>query len=348
MMVDALFDESALEIGLKAFAEYCGAPIGHLMVADGQRTLLRSCFSQAMDEDLAASEANYQQINPRVLAIPKMQQGKATRDKDFISRKSIELDTTYQELILPMGLGHFCGVPIVHNSEMTAGIAIHRPIREEPFRDSEAYRHEQAAAACASVFQLATKIDNRLASDSVNLFGDHTPTASLDRRGHVLGYNEAFESLLIQNHIQVGMDRTLCFGSGKSRRSLKEALNHRNGTVGGRFVAPGVRRTNLWVCTVVPFPFAGLRGASAATALIYFKRIEVASFVEVRLLREAFGLTVAESAVARLLCEGHSLEKISEIRGVSLSTTRTLLKRIMLKAECNRQSELVLKITAMM
>ena len=157
-LLEAVFDESALQSALQSFAELCDAPISQLMFAQQNRTLLKSTFSKDLDVDLGPTEALYQDINPRVLATPLMPKGKSTRDKDFISHDAIHKDQTYQELILPAGLGHFSGVPIIHDEHTIAGIALHRHISDDPFDDDEARRHELASAACAPVLEMAAII----------------------------------------------------------------------------------------------------------------------------------------------------------------------------------------------
>ncbi len=59
------------------------------------------------------------------------------------------------------------------------------------------------------------------------------------------------------------------------------------------------------------------------------------------LLRDAFGLTPAETRVIRGLAEGRSLQEIADSRGRSLETVRAQLKAIMSKTETRSQSELV-------
>lgn len=59
------------------------------------------------------------------------------------------------------------------------------------------------------------------------------------------------------------------------------------------------------------------------------------------LLRQAFGLTPAEAAVAQALLQGAALREIAAQRGVGLATVRTLLARAMDKTGTHRQAELV-------
>jgi DNA-binding CsgD family transcriptional regulator/PAS domain-containing protein len=65
-----------------------------------------------------------------------------------------------------------------------------------------------------------------------------------------------------------------------------------------------------------------------------------------RVLTALFGLTAAEAALASALLSGLELKEIAVRDGRSLSTVRTLLARLMAKAEVGRQAELVRVLAA--
>ena len=59
------------------------------------------------------------------------------------------------------------------------------------------------------------------------------------------------------------------------------------------------------------------------------------------LLASLYGLTPAEAELASLLSAGHSIEEAAEIRGVTLNTARSQMKRVFSKTGVNRQADLV-------
>ena len=59
------------------------------------------------------------------------------------------------------------------------------------------------------------------------------------------------------------------------------------------------------------------------------------------ILQATHDLTRTEAVVASKLVDGYSLEEIAEELGVELSTARSHLKRIFLKTNTHRQSDLV-------
>lgn len=60
-----------------------------------------------------------------------------------------------------------------------------------------------------------------------------------------------------------------------------------------------------------------------------------------RILRDLFGLTAAETALAERLATGDRLEEVANHRGVLISTLRSQLAAILQKTGCDRQSSLV-------
>jgi DNA-binding CsgD family transcriptional regulator len=58
-------------------------------------------------------------------------------------------------------------------------------------------------------------------------------------------------------------------------------------------------------------------------------------------LNSLFGLTPAESRVALLLTDGHSVRRIAEMIGVKNSTLKSQLSSIYRKTSTSRQSELM-------
>lgn len=345
ILLEAVFDESALELALQKFAEICDAPISQLMVAQTNRTLLRSIFSTDLDVDLGPTEVLYQDINPRVLATPSMKKGKATRDQDFISYDQIQNDQTYQELIVPAGLGHFSGVPVIHDEHMIAGIALHRPIGAEAFNDTEAEIHEIASAVCGPVLQLASLVERSNVRSTLDLIGNGRAVAILDYAGRVHTHNEAFEAMLTQRIIRIEKDRKLTLNSRSARAALTLALGKHSQIVGGSFAIKSRDLRAQWLCRVVPKPAFTIAGPEAGHALLICDQIDKPLQLDLSLVRDFFGLTKTEGEIANLVYQGHSPKDIASKRRVSVETVRSHLKSLLHKTESNRQVELVAKLS---
>ncbi len=334
-----------MPVALKQFADFCDADVGHLMVADGNRTLLQSTFSVDMDPVLAELEAELQDINPRVLAIPRMRPMISTRDRDFITRDEIAKDAVYQELILPLGLGHFSAVPIVNAASLTAGVALHRRFEHDAFDDDAAKRHEIAAAVCAPVFNLARLVEKRRADDALSFAGEGDAAAILKTDTTVVEFNRAFDECLSEKRVTLDSNRKLLLGRPEFTAKLHRALSKRSNIVGGSFITKDDLGRPEYIVSIMPFHRVGIAGELAGAAVFILKPIRKARKLNMSLVKETFGLTRAEAETAQLLMQGASLPMINKTRAVSVHTTQTLIKRVLAKTECRRQTELIVLLT---
>lgn len=86
-------------------------------------------------------------------------------------------------------------------------------------------------------------------------------------------------------------------------------------------------------------PSTSMFGEQRPAALVFIRDPETP--ISVAHLRELFGLTRAEGAVAAALGQGSSLDEIAVMMGVGLATVRSHLKRILAKTGTHRQGEVV-------
>lgn len=99
VFAEPLADPSAWDTTLSRLAMELEAPLAQFVAVDAGNALLVSEFCEPYDPDLAAREPDYQEINPRYLAVPKMRVGRISFDRDYISPEQKLRDVTYQELI---------------------------------------------------------------------------------------------------------------------------------------------------------------------------------------------------------------------------------------------------------
>jgi len=88
-------------------------------------------------------------------------------------------------------------------------------------------------------------------------------------------------------------------------------------------------------------PNARIGFAGDARAALYISDPDGHNYGIRDLMASFYDLTIAEAELAALLSAGHSIEEAAEVRGVTLHTTRTQLKRVFSKTGVNRQSDLV-------
>ena len=96
------------------------------------------------------------------------------------------------------------------------------------------------------------------------------------------------------------------------------------------------------VVRVVPGP--GLGCWNNSTALLKLYDQDLSLVVDERALSALYGLTRGEAALASLLVRGKSIDEAAALLFISNHTARTHLKRIFMKTDTHRQTELVVRM----
>ncbi len=103
-------------------------------------------------------------------------------------------------------------------------------------------------------------------------------------------------------------------------------------------------RTSL-IIRVVPGPELGCwQGVEHRTALMTMYDEDRGLEIDESVLCKLYGLTRGEAALAAILIQGKSIEEAAAALFISTHTARTHLKRIFMKTDTHRQTELVVRI----
>ncbi|MFN3304551.1 MAG: helix-turn-helix transcriptional regulator [Roseateles sp.] len=102
---------------------------------------------------------------------------------------------------------------------------------------------------------------------------------------------------------------------------------------------PRPQRMPLALEVLPLLPTMGVFGATAPACLVFIRDPQAP--LAVARLRELFGLTPAEAAVAAALAQGCAPEAIATATGTGVATVRTHLKRLLAKTGTHRQAEVV-------
>lgn len=240
----------------------------------------------------------------------------------------------------------FASVKLAGEGDSTLILELERFVGAESFstREIEALRLLLPHA------QQAGELGLRLAAIQLGGLVDGISTFSsgallLDSRGRVLRMNCNAETML---------GPELCVRAGKltaSNGDCNSDLQRLIGTATSRGPRhevkpnPAIRISRLGAGDLLVHAAPLTRSApelfEQATAIVMIDDLGAKLTPTTRLLRQVFGLTDAEAAIAVAVGSGQELDEISRSRGVTLGTLRNQLKAIFAKTGAHRQTELV-------
>ena len=175
--------------------------------------------------------------------------------------------------------------------------------------------------------------------------GEERPAMLVDRAGRILAVNDrAFELL------NVSVGGTICELSLEASgiRNIRQALTLMDDAPAGR----------LLTLTRVQLPHDGSTPIVALSRARSDDRTEPVALLSIadiswsdrigEMLKDVFGLTIAECDIARGVIAGQSAEQIALARNRSEQTVRTQIKSLLRKLELRNQAELIRMIAALM
>jgi DNA-binding CsgD family transcriptional regulator len=252
----------------------------------------------------------------------------------------------YADYLRPLGFRWFTGTTLAKAGDTSILISVERRARDEPFSSRELSSFSRALPHLRQAAKLAlhlglTRAEGTL--DGLDLLS--CGGVLLDWLGRTIRLNREAERhvgyglAVVHNHVQA------------SHRDANAALQTLIASV--LQVGPTHQRRALGP-VVVPRPrgrplivhAAPLQGSSqdifgrAKAVLMIVDPDEHQEPVE-PILRQAFGLTLAEARLASGLAAGRDLSEIAHSHGIETGTARTQLKAIFAKTGAHRQGELV-------
>lgn len=185
---------------------------------------------------------------------------------------------------------------------------------------------------------------------SAALEGFGTAAWIVDRQGVVQFANEAADRITSTPRSFIGIrHRCLLPAWPADRRALSSAVRDAARKEGGRASRMPLRDrhgTTAASCTIRPLPVAApcWMLPSEPQALVVVLPATLRRYVAVELLRQAWGLTHAESVLAQALLRHGSLTTCVNALGKAHETLRSQLKSIFAKTGTNRQADLLAKL----
>ncbi|MGX7745551.1 helix-turn-helix transcriptional regulator [Rhodopseudomonas parapalustris] len=265
-------------------------------------------------------------------------------ENDLLAPGETYLDSSYEDYLIPMGIGRGVATTIPAPSGDTMIIHAEYPYAKEPVdpaivKGLDALRPHFARAALLSS-RLGMEQARGMAR-ALEIIG--LPGAVLESGGRLLAANTLFQAL-IPTVIQDRREGVSLTSSGADAL-LRSAL--------GRHAATG----HLATTASIPIPAADDRSAmivhlvpirglahdifTQAEMLLVITPVDRAVVPKAEVIQGLFDLTPAEARVARSIGETRSVEDIAAAQGISRETVRAQLKAVLAKTGVSRQQELV-------
>lgn len=270
-------------------------------------------------------------------------------DEDLVTREEQARSGFYQEWLRHLDIHHMLGAVFPAADGAIGVLGIHRP------QGAGAYTgHERRQAALVLPhLQRALRLGQRFAAVS------HAHAASLqaldcldtgvlmvDGTGCVIQASSMAERLLRENAELAVIRGRLALRPPALHDKLLALVRGAMETARGRIASPGAalsiprpHRLPLALEVAPMRPTVSAFGKQQPCVLVFIRDPEAP--IAVTRLRELFGLTRTEAAVAAALGRGASLENIAANMGIGLATVRSHLKRILAKTGTHRQAEAV-------
>jgi DNA-binding CsgD family transcriptional regulator len=272
-------------------------------------------------------------------------------DSDLLSPSEFEKSGFYQDWNRHLGIYHLVGAVFPLDRHTVGVLGIHRPKQAGAYSESDRER----VRCFLPHLNRALRIRQRLCVESV------VPRASMDAldmldtavlivdaQRCVLHINRLGETILRvgASPMRVHCGR-LTFSDPRLEAELIRRVQAATRTAAGYPETPPsallIYREGRLPMTMLVTPLSTTwdqTGAAPPGAMVFIKDPEEGAPAQ-RTLRDLFGLTRAEAAIAAALASGHDIALISTAFRISTGTVRSHVKNILTKTGVHRQAQLV-------
>ncbi|WP_443971443.1 helix-turn-helix transcriptional regulator [Sphingobium sp. CR28] len=268
-------------------------------------------------------------------------------DEDLVTREEQARSGFYQEWLRHLDIHHMIGAVFPAAEGAIGVLGIHRPQGAGGYRATE----RRQAALVLPHLQRALRLGQRFAAVShahaatlQALDKMDTGVLMVDGAGRVIQASSMAEHLLRDNAELAVVRGRLALRSpalhDKLLALVRGAMATARGQVaksGAALAIPRPDRMPLALEIAPLRPAVSALGEQRPAVLVFIRDPEAP--IAVARLRELFGFTRTEGAVAAALGRGASLEDIAAGMGIGLATVRSHLKRILAKTGTHRQAE---------
>jgi DNA-binding CsgD family transcriptional regulator len=292
------------------------------------------------------SKVNVWRENGRHLYV----EGRAFPDEAAYPRATLRQTEFYNDCLVPIGVTRSLAGVIARSGDEVIVLTGLRNEQRQPFGDVETTTVElllpHLKRACVTQDRL-----HLLEAGEAALNRLRVGIALVAASGRVVFCNRTAEAIFRAGDGMVVRGGFLAASHAEADAALRKAIRFAiapGESLEGppRVLVPRTSSRQPYHLTAAPLratarPFTGM---AAPVAVLLVVDPEQRQAVAEEVLKEMFGLTAKEAALARALADGHPLERAAEQLEMRYETARTHLRRIMSKTETSRQTELVLQL----
>lgn len=274
---------------------------------------------------------------------------------DLFSDVDLRSTEFYQAWMKPQKLPAVwpIGAPILDRDGLPiGGLTVFRQAGGQAFREDEIALGELLLPHLRAAGRVAARLSGvqreRLALAEVM---DRLPMGVilLDRRRQPTVTNKGAQQILaLEDGLALG-PKGPCAADPHDNQALRKLMESvfepepAHEIEAGGFIAvkrPSGKRAFVVMATPLLAAPPGSESTDAVVS-VYIADPEAGQVSATEVLETVYSLTPAEADLVRLLAEGHSLEAVAELRGVTMNTVRSQLKQVFSKTDTKRQAELV-------
>lgn len=274
--------------------------------------------------------------------------------QDLVSPTEVEQSGFYQEWLRHVEIHHMIGTVFPTEAGGIGVLGIHRPRAGGHYSDAERSKAALLVPHIQRAFQVSRRLTGvSLAQDAAFDALDRIDTGVvlLDRSRRIV-YANGLAEIFLRDIPEIGVSNGRLtvrdpMMDGQLAALVCGAVETADGQHGLPSTALAIPRDKDLPFTLALAPFrprlSRLNG-QRALALV-FMRDPGRVYIDPGQLRDLFGLTRAEAAIAIDLVRGMSLAEIATARGVGGETVRSHVKKILAKTDTQRQAEAVALIS---
>jgi DNA-binding CsgD family transcriptional regulator len=354
---DAALNPAAWPKVMRAVSQAVGGAVGALQVLDLKTEQITALVANDVPpEAIADYNGYYYSVCPRVPAGKAAGPGVLLEDGDILDERAMERHEFYAEFLAKFGWRHWTGLVMHAADGMQVSFNVHRPIG-----------HGTATAPQRRLINVlvphldrALRLSIRLGEIEAERDAFAEPLERLgiaafvlDRRGRVARCNRAADAMeRAADGITTRDGRLVVMWPAAARRfealvasaagiaqGIPASLPGRGGSM---LRAPRPSGKRDYELSITPLPRRDLGiGAEGPFVLVLARDPDGDATPTERLLRDLYGLSPQEAALARALTRGRTVEETASELGVTVNTARVYLRRIFRKTGTDRQVDLM-------